>query len=54
MPVVGLEWFPVGLLLLAQDVPFLRRPAAAMTLWAVDCIEWMQARCRRWRKQADH
>lgn len=50
MPVVGLEWFPLGLLLLAQDVPFLRRPAAAMTLWAVRCIEWMQDRWRRWRR----
>jgi hypothetical protein len=35
LPVVGLEFFPIGLLLIAQDVPFLRGPAGSMTLWLV-------------------
>lgn len=32
LPVVGIEFFPIGLLLIAQDVPFLRRPAAKLLL----------------------
>jgi uncharacterized membrane protein len=33
LPVLGVEFFPIGLLLIAQDVPFLRRPVAKMMLW---------------------
>lgn len=33
LPVVGMEWIPVGILLLAQDIPFLRKPAGKMMLW---------------------
>lgn len=33
LPVVGIEMLPLGLLLIAIDVPFLRRPVARMTLW---------------------
>jgi hypothetical protein len=33
LPVVGIEFFPIGLLLVAQDVPFLRRPAAKLMIW---------------------
>lgn len=32
LPVVGIEFLPLGLLLIAQDVPFLRRPVGRMTL----------------------
>ncbi len=34
LPVVGLEMLPIGLLLIAQDVPFLRKPVARAMLWA--------------------
>ena len=34
LPVLGIEFLPIGLLLIAQDVPFLRRPVAKMMLWA--------------------
>jgi hypothetical protein len=44
MPVVGLEFFPIGLLLLAHDVPFLRRPAGRLTLWLISLFE----RARDW------
>lgn len=48
LPVVGLEFFPIGLLLLAHDVPFLRRPAGHLTLWLIDLFE----RARdAWRKR---
>jgi uncharacterized membrane protein len=33
LPVLGLELLPIGLLLIAQDVPFLRAPVAKMMLW---------------------
>ena len=42
LPVVGLEFLPIGLLLIAQDVPFLRRPVGRMTLWLLD--RWVQLR----------
>jgi hypothetical protein len=48
LPVVGLEFLPIGLLLIAQDVPFLRRPVARMTLWLLD--RWVQLR-RWWTKR---
>jgi hypothetical protein len=48
LPVVGLEFLPIGLLLIAQDVPFLRRPVGRMTLWLLD--RWVQLR-RWWAKR---
>jgi hypothetical protein len=33
LPVVGLEMLPIGLMLIAQDVPFLRKPVARAMLW---------------------
>ena len=50
LPVIGLEFFPIGLLLLAQDVPFLRQPAGRLTLWLLDCYESL---LRAWRRRKD-
>ena len=47
LPVVGIEFFPVGLLLIAQDVPFLRRPAAKLLFWLER--KWRALRARRKR-----
>src|SRR5687767_918036 len=47
LPVIGVELFPIGLLLIAQDVPFLRRPAAKLLLWLEDM--WRELRSRRKR-----
>lgn len=33
LPIVGVEMIPLGLLLIAQDIPFLRRPVGAAMLW---------------------
>jgi hypothetical protein len=52
LPVVGLEFFPVGLLLIAQDVPILRSPAGRMTMWLLDCYERLVRAWRRWRKRS--
>ena len=33
LPVLGIEMLPIGLLLIAQDVPFLRGPVGRATIW---------------------
>lgn len=48
LPVIGIELLPIGLLLIAQDVPFLRKPVARMTLWIEG--KWVDAR-RRFTKR---
>jgi hypothetical protein len=45
LPVIGIEFFPIGLLLIAQDVPFLRKPVARWMLRLED--RWIAL--RRWR-----
>jgi hypothetical protein len=53
LPVVGLEYLPIGLLLIAQDVPFLRDPVGRMTLRLLDgasrVIRWWKN--RKWWKR---
>jgi hypothetical protein len=44
LPVVGIEFLPLGLLLIAQDIPFLRGPVGRATLW----LELKAARLYRW------
>jgi hypothetical protein len=50
LPVVGVEFLPIGLLLIAQDVPFLRRPAAKLLLWLEE--KWRAFRRRFRRKRS--
>lgn len=33
LPVLGFEFIPLGLLVIAVDVPFLQKPVARFTLW---------------------
>jgi hypothetical protein len=47
LPVLGLWFLPLGLLLIAQDVRFLRRPVGNMTLYLLD--RW--DRLRKWWKR---
>jgi hypothetical protein len=47
LPILGLEMFPLGLLLLAEDIPFLRKPAGALMLWFVAAIKAVRAWFRR-------
>lgn len=48
LPIIGFEFIPLGLLLIAQDVPFLRKPVGAFTLWLEhkwqDLKHWWQRR----------
>ncbi len=50
LPVLGIEFLPIGLLLIAQDVPFLRRPIAKMMLWGEQ--KWAEQRKQLARKGA--
>ena len=47
LPVLGIWFLPLGLLLIAQDVRFLRRPVGRLTLYLLD--RW--TRLRRWWAQ---
>lgn len=56
LPVVGLEFLPIGLLLIAQDVPFLRRPVGKLMLRLLDAADrvtrwWKTRRARRATRQ---
>lgn len=52
LPVIGIEWLPLGLLLIAQDVPLLRRPVGRMMLTLEGAWRRMKRRWRRWRAKA--
>lgn len=50
LPVLGIWMLPLGLLLIALDVPFLRKPVAYSTIWGMG--KWARFRlwvARRWR-----
>lgn len=51
LPVVGLEYIPIGLLFLAQDIPFLQRPIGHAIVWTVHkyraLATWWRARRMR-------
>ncbi len=44
LPVLGIWMLPLGLLLLAYDIPILRKPIGRFTIWAA----WRWAKLRRW------
>lgn len=48
LPIIGIEMIPVGLLLIAQDIPFLRKPVGKAMLWLE--AQWRKLR-DRWRKR---
>lgn len=39
LPVLGIWMLPLGLMLVAADVPFLRLPMARFTMWAIDRVD---------------
>ena len=51
LPVLGIELLPIGLLLIAVDVPFLRRPVGVFVLWLEDRWLALKRWYRRWRKK---
>ncbi len=53
LPVLGIWMLPLGLMLIAQDVPFLRKPVARFTIWGMR--KWVRLRCwvAGWRRSAE-
>ncbi|GAA0248431.1 hypothetical protein [Rhodanobacter caeni] len=48
LPLLGLWMLPLGLLLLAEDLPFLRRPMLRSLLWVERrWLRWRRSRRRR-------
>jgi len=54
LPVVGLEFLPLGLMLIAQDVPVLRAPTARLIFWLLAKWHALRARIQRFREQHGH
>jgi hypothetical protein len=50
LPILGLWMLPLGILLLAQDIPFLRRPKGRALVW----LERRWARWKRRRRLGQH
>jgi hypothetical protein len=50
LPIIGIEWLPIGLLLLAQDIPILRKPVARGFVWLE--AKWLALR-QWWRRRRD-
>jgi hypothetical protein len=48
LPVIGIEFLPIGLAVIAIDVPFLRKPISAFMLWVMrkwrGIRQWWQVR----------
>ena len=48
LPIIGFEFIPLGLLVIAQDVPVLREPVGKFVLWLEE--KWQQLR-RKWQRK---
>jgi len=46
LPVLGLEMLPIGLLLIAQDIPFMRKPVGKAMIPLLDGTEHL---IRKWK-----
>jgi hypothetical protein len=44
LPIVGIEFLPLGLLLIAQDIPILREPVGRFMIW----LEHQWIAFKRW------
>ncbi|RDJ20120.1 hypothetical protein DWF00_16550 [Bosea caraganae] len=44
LPFLGIWMLPLGLLLLAADIPFLRMPMASFTMWCIRMLERFRRR----------
>jgi hypothetical protein len=46
LPVLGVWMLPLGLLLIAQDVPLLQKPLVAAFAWVERRCEWLRVKWR--------
>lgn len=51
LPIVGYEFIPLGLLVLAQDIRCLRKPVGKMVLWLLS--KWVKIK-KRWQHSHQH
>ncbi|MFV3075747.1 hypothetical protein [Niveispirillum fermenti] len=51
LPVIGLELLPIGLLIIAIDVPFLQKPIASFVMWGLRKWAALRAWWRRRRRK---
>lgn len=51
LPIVGYEFIPVGLLVIAQDIPFMRKPMGKFVLWLLD--KWKGIK-KWWKRKHSH
>jgi hypothetical protein len=49
LPVLGIEMLPIGVLLIAQDVPFLRKPVGKAMLPMLDGADRVMRKWKAWR-----
>lgn len=47
LPLLGFWMLPLGLLLLAADLPFLQRPMARFALWCIGMLDRFRSRRKR-------
>lgn len=47
LPLLGAWMLPLGLLLLAADIPTLQRPMARFALWCIGLLDRLRARWKR-------
>lgn len=52
LPVIGFEFIPLGMLLIAQDIPVLREPVGRFTLWLEEKWHYVRDKWRRWRQRS--
>jgi hypothetical protein len=58
LPIVGIELLPIGLMFIAIDVPFLRRPVARLIAWIEHVVVqgfalWIRLRLRPMERHGD-
>lgn len=52
LPILGIEMLPIGLLLIAQDVPFMKKPVGRGLLWIER--KWSAHQARKLQRPAAH
>jgi hypothetical protein len=50
LPILGLWMLPLGLLLIAQDVPFLQKPIVAVLAWVEAKWKWLRT---KWKSSSN-
>ena len=50
LPILGLWMLPLGLLLIAQDVPFLQKPIVKILAWVEAKWNWVRA---KWKSRSE-